>query len=249
MKKLGLTLTILTVLTLIATACNPSPVGPQNPGGGGFAEISFNVIDEQRFQIALTASNPNIQPYGSLQYPDGTSLYNPPLNTAANGMNRVEIILQSGQYSLTVFDGSNQGGMVSVTITSIPSEQPQSGQPQPGASGPTAMDGIGDAPLEPVLFDQSVMVPGGGGFTEISFIVSNEQRILIVLTASSPAMQPYGSLQYPDGTSLDNPPINTTANGMNRVEIILNQSGQYSLTVFDGSNQGGMVSVKITGIP
>ena len=58
-------------------------------------------------------------------------------------------------------------------------------------------------------------------------------------------MQPYGNLQYPDGTSQYSPPINTAANGANKIETLLNQSGQFSLTVFDSSNQGGTVSVKV----
>lgn len=136
---------------------------------------------------------------------------------------------------------------------------PQSGQShQPGQPQPGQQPGApGSAPLEPVnpsffeqnpesvLIDQTVTIPGGGGSAEVSFSTSGDQRIQIVLTASNPAMQPYGNLQYPDGTSQYNPPLNTAANGVNQVEVMLNQTGQYVLTVFDGSNQGGPVSVKI----
>jgi len=124
-----------------------------------------------------------------------------------------------------------------------PPQQP--GQSQPGAPGPTGGNGAGPAPSGSALVDQAVTVPGGGGNAEVSFNGTNGQRIQIDLTASNADMQPYGSLQYPDGTSVYNPPINTAANGANKAEITLNQSGGYTLTVFDGSNQGGTVSVKI----
>ena len=108
---------------------------------------------------------------------------------------------------------------------------------QPGAQGP--------APSNPVLLDQTATIPGGGGSVEVSFKASSGQRIQVSLSASNSAMQPYASLQYPDGTSTYNPPINTAANGANQAEIAINQTGQYTLTLFDSSNQGGSVSVKV----
>lgn len=115
-----------------------------------------------------------------------------------------------------------------------PSDQP------PGAQGP--------APSELSLLDQMVTIPGSGGNAEVSFKASNGQRIQILLSASNTSVQPYASLQYPDGTSVYNPPINTAANGVNQVEIMINQTGQYTLTLFDGSNQGGTVSVKVVAL-
>lgn len=97
----------------------------------------------------------------------------------------------------------------------------------------------------PTLIDKTITVPGGGGSAEVSFKASKGQKIQILLSASNSSIQPYGSLQYPDGTSVYNPPINTAANGANQVEITVDQTGQYTLTLFDGSNQGGTVSVKI----
>jgi hypothetical protein len=268
MKKLILILTIVTALALITTACNfsltrpvatqvpqPQPPIPAGttvlidqivtvPGGGGFVEVSFNASNGQRIQILLSAANPSMQPYGSLQYPNGTSADIPPINTVANGVNTVEIVLnQTGQYSLTVFDGSNQGGAVSVKIVVV--QSPQS----PTLQVPPTLQVLQPQPPTPagstVLIDQMVMVPGGGGFVEVSFHASNGQRIQILLSAADPSVQPNISLQNPNGTTADIPPINTVANGVNMVEVILNQTGQYSLTVFDGSNKGGAVSVKI----
>ncbi len=100
-------------------------------------------------------------------------------------------------------------------------------------------------PSNLILLDQTAAIPGGGGSTEVSFKADSRQRIQILLSASNATVQPYASLQSPDGTSTYHPPINTAANGMNQVEIPLNQTGQYTLTLFDGSNQGGTVSVKV----
>jgi len=95
--------------------------------------------------------------------------------------------------------------------------------------------------------DQTVNIPAGGGSAEIAFDISNGQWAHIQLTAGNSSMQPYGSLQYPDGASVDCPPIVTTANGANQADVLLTDSGHYTLTLFDGSNQGGPVSAKITG--
>ncbi len=103
-------------------------------------------------------------------------------------------------------------------------------------------------PANPVLLDRMFIIPGGGGSAEVAFKASNGQRIQILLSASNTAVQPYASLQSPDGASVYNPPINTAANGANQVEIPLNQTGQYTLTLFDGSNQGGSVSVKVIAL-
>ena len=128
---------------------------------------------------------------------------------------------------------------------------PQPGQLQPGQQPAMPVspgnNSNGSSPAGTVLVNQTVTVPGGGGNAEVSFTASNGGRIQIVLTASNAGMQPYGNLQYPDGTSRYSPPIDTAANGANQAEIPLNQSGQFTLTVFDGSNQGGSVFVKIVG--
>jgi hypothetical protein len=125
----------------------------------------------------------------------------------------------------------------------LPGQPPaptQSSGPQPDVQGP--------APSEQILLDQTVTIPGGGGGADVSFKASSGQRVRILLTASNAGVEPYGSLQYPDGTSVYNPPINTAVNGANQVEIPINQTGQYTLTLFDGSNQGGPVAVKITAL-
>ncbi len=131
MKKLILILTLATALALFTAACGPTaPAGGPSEGilvdktvavgsGGGAAEVTFNATNGQRIQILLSAAA-NMQPYANLQFPDGTAVYNPPLNTAVNGLNQAEFVAnQSGPYSLTVFDGSNQGGQVSVKITAL----------------------------------------------------------------------------------------------------------------------------------
>lgn len=107
--------------------------------------------------------------------------------------------------------------------------------------------GPGTVRTQSIQIDQMVNIPGGGGSVEITFEISSGQWVHIQLTAGNPGMQPYGSLQYPDGTSQYCPQLETVANGMNQIDILLTNNGRYTLTFFDGSNQGGPVSVKITG--
>ena len=99
------------------------------------------------------------------------------------------------------------------------------------------------------LVDQMVNVIGNGGFGEVKFRASKGQRIQISLSASNPSMEPYGFLQFPDGSSEYTPPLNAALNGTNEITMTLNLDGEYQLIVFDGSNQGGPVSVKITLVP
>lgn len=128
-----------------------------------------------------------------------------------------------------------------------PPQQPEQSVPQPSQSGPQP-GGQGPAPSQSVQIDQKVNVPGGGGSAEIAFDISNGQWVHIQLTADNPSTQPYGSLQHPDGISQDFPPLQTAANGANQGDILLTDNGHYTLTLFDGSNQGGSVSVKIVGL-
>jgi hypothetical protein len=97
-----------------------------------------------------------------------------------------------------------------------------------------------------VLFDQVVGVPAGTGTTDVGFDASNGQHIQILLIPRSPGVQPNIFLQNPDGTPVDIPPIDLLSNGENVVEIWLDQTGPYRLSVFDASGQGGEISVKIT---
>ncbi len=87
------------------------------PGGGFSPEIPIFVDKEQTIRIILTASNANIQPYGYLDYPGGGGDYYPPLQTAQNGTNSIEVTLdQIGTYQFLVLDGANIGGAVHVKI-------------------------------------------------------------------------------------------------------------------------------------
>jgi len=101
-------------------------------------------------------------------------------------------------------------------------------------------------PPQSVLVNTTVSIGSGGGYADLVFSASNGQRIRITLTATNTLMEPYGFLQYPDGTtSTYFPPLATSSNGVNSSELIFTQSGTYIFTVFDGSNLGGQVSVKV----
>lgn len=135
------------------------------------------------------------------------------------------------------------------TRQSAPAQASQPGESQPSAPGPFDNNGTGLPPSVPVLVSRTVKIPGGGGGTDVVFEAAYIQKIRIELTAPNATIQPYGSLEFPDGKSVYSPPLNTAVNGSNQAEIAINQNGQFTLTVFDGSNQGGTVSLTISVVP
>jgi uncharacterized protein YegP (UPF0339 family) len=232
MKKKSRLLTVLSlclVSVMVLANCNgdggSSPSGPGTvlldknvtvASGGGSAEVRFSASNGQTIRITLTATS-NMEPYGYLTYPNGTGEYYPDLQTAQNGVNSIELTLnQTGAYELTIMDGSNQGGAVHVKVEVLSS----------------------------ALLDSDVTIPGGGGSAEVSFSASNGQTIRITLTAAS-NMEPYGYLTYPNGTEEYSPDLQTAQNGVNSVDLALNQTGTYRLAIMDGSNRGGTVHVKV----
>ena len=96
-----------------------------------------------------------------------------------------------------------------------------------------------------VLVQQAVTVAGGGGGANVTFSGNNGWSIRITLTASKRTTVPYGFLECQSGTGVYQPPQETASNGQNSVVLTLTQTGTYTLTVFDGANQGGTVSVKV----
>jgi hypothetical protein len=69
--------------------------------------------------IKVTMSSPSssVEPYGYLDMPGGDGRYVPSNETAKPGSNVGELeARQAGQYQLTVFDGANHGGEVSVIV-------------------------------------------------------------------------------------------------------------------------------------
>jgi hypothetical protein len=95
------------------------------------------------------------------------------------------------------------------------------------------------------LVQQAVTVAGGGGGANVTFSGNNGWSIRITLTASKRTTVPYGFLECQSGTGVYQPPQETASNGQNSVVLTLTQTGTYTLTVFDGANQGGTVSVKV----
>jgi hypothetical protein len=96
-----------------------------------------------------------------------------------------------------------------------------------------------------VIADQSVTIASGGGGADISFSGRAGQRILIVMQSQDLSTQPYGYLGSPNGDGVYAPENDRASRGENSSELTLSQDGDYSLTVFDGSNQGGVVRVRI----
>jgi len=96
-----------------------------------------------------------------------------------------------------------------------------------------------------ILVEKEVEVPGGGNTAEVVFNGEEGQRVLISLEARSSPVEPYGYLTYPDGSGDYIPSIDTIKEGKNSAKITLSQSGDYTLAVMDGSNQGGAVRIKV----
>jgi hypothetical protein len=96
-----------------------------------------------------------------------------------------------------------------------------------------------------ILVEKEIEVPGGGNTAEVVIKGEVGQHILITLEAKNSPVEPYGYLTYPDGSGDYVPSIDTIKEGKNSVKITLSQSGDYTLAVMDGSNQGGKVSIKI----
>ena len=96
-----------------------------------------------------------------------------------------------------------------------------------------------------VLAEEIVTVGGEGGHAGIPFRAENGRKILITMLADSYTMEPYGYLSPPEGEGTYTPKNGRSVSGLNSPEVTLNQGGNYVLTVFDGSNWGGGVHVRI----
>ncbi len=107
--------------------------------------------------------------------------------------------------------------------------------------------GSSSSPTFPmVLIEQSVTVAAGGGGADVVFSGSNGQIIRITMKAATNSMEPYGYLTNPDGATGEYyPPLGSAQNGQSSAEVTLTQTGSYNLTVYDGSNQGGIIVVTI----
>lgn len=97
-----------------------------------------------------------------------------------------------------------------------------------------------------VILDKTVSVGAEGGSAEVSFKAVKGQKLKIELKAESSNMEPYGFLHKPDGKEEYRPAAETAKDAKNESEFTAAKNGRYNLTVFDGANAGGKVSVIIT---
>jgi hypothetical protein len=96
-----------------------------------------------------------------------------------------------------------------------------------------------------ILAEEVVTVAGEGGAAEIPFSAKVGQKILITMLSESFRMEPYGYLEAPNGDGFYTPENGQSAGGLNSSEVTTAEGGGYTLTVFDGSNRGGVVHVRI----
>jgi hypothetical protein len=127
-------------------------------------------------------------------------------------------------------------------------QQPPPGYQQPPGYGPppsTSQPGPTASVGGRVLVSQTVSVAPGGGGANLQFSVFPAgRRVRIILRALGPGMQPYAHLSHPQGERYF-PTLNTALNGANDATTVFPYQGQYTMTVFDGSNRGGQVQVQV----
>lgn len=109
-----------------------------------------------------------------------------------------------------------------------------------GCSGDDETGGSAGA----VLLDTTVAVAGNGGSATVFFQGVSGQTVRIALTGPA-TTEPYGFLEPPGGTATYTPP-NSGRQGSNEADANLTVTGQFSLTIFDGTNRGGSVRVVVT---
>lgn len=94
-----------------------------------------------------------------------------------------------------------------------------------------------------VVLERDVTVGGEGGYANIMFSARRGQTIHIQM--SGPAENaPYGHLEGP-GREGYYPPNEGAHDGANACDLAMQGSGRFTLTVFDGSNRGGRIHVRI----
>ncbi len=82
---------------------------------GGSVTVFFQGVSGQTVRITLTGPA-TTEPYGFLEPPGGEATYTPP-NSGKQGLNEADVGLTvTGQFSLTIFDGTNRGGKVRVVV-------------------------------------------------------------------------------------------------------------------------------------
>ena len=120
---------LLFVLVLCIVGCGKNEEGPEKltggkldiPPKGGSASIVFEGQEGDFISIVLKANDMDCEPYGHLEDEEGVSLYVPQNAQAKGGKNSGETTLKStSNYTLTIYDGSNRGCKVEVTVTKLP---------------------------------------------------------------------------------------------------------------------------------
>jgi hypothetical protein len=104
------------------------------------------------------------------------------------------------------------------------------------------------APLPRELVRETVTVGPGGGSADVTFRACRGWTVRIDLVATDATMEPYGFLECPESEGVYQPPNEGATAGGNGADVSIDHSCTYTLTVFDGTNQGGTVEVIIQRI-
>ena len=116
---------LILILATLTSACDKSDKSEEIVArgqltiapNGGSSTIVFEGQNKDTITIELIANDMDCEPYGHLEPEGGKAIYLPLNSTAKAGKNRATTTLElSGNYTLSVFDGTNRGCEVSVFI-------------------------------------------------------------------------------------------------------------------------------------
>ena len=126
--KIGPEWLLAFLLVFLFVGCNKGSEGIKKlasgkleiPANGGSSTIVFEGQANDDVSIVLSANDMDCAPYGHLEDENGNSIYVPQNSSAKEGKNSGKTVLKStGNYTLTLFDGSNRGCTVDVTVTAL----------------------------------------------------------------------------------------------------------------------------------
>ena len=116
--------------------------------------------------------------------------------------------------------------------------------PACGDDGPGITSEGPNFPL--TLIEQTVNVPAGADqYAFLALSGTPGWRIRITLTAANTARRPYAFLDAQSGSTLSAPPVETAADGINTIELILPPNAPYSMSIMLDPSEGGAVTVKV----
>ena len=102
-----------------------------------------------------------------------------------------------------------------------------------------------ELPSNVVVKDNLMNIAQGGGSVQVMFSGLAGQTIKITLTGRVTGMVPYAQLIAPNGGSTTVPAASSASKGINTGQATLAQTGGYTLIVYDNTQVGGGVTIRV----